>query len=72
MNELDKRVFEFGMDCLEACLGGGKFDRNLWWKELREMGNFDFIHGVEFSMKNIEQFDGLLPIKIRESGEKRL
>ncbi|HOW88180.1 MAG TPA: hypothetical protein PKV84_05960 [Candidatus Omnitrophota bacterium] len=65
--ELDKRIFDFGMDCLEGAFCG-KFNRTAYWREVKEMGSFEFMRGIEFVVKTVTFGDGLIPYKIRKGG----
>ena len=62
---LDRRVFNFGMDCLDAAWSC-KFKRDLYWHELKDIGSFDFMRGIESVVKNVHWGDGLIPYKIRK------
>jgi len=69
--ELDKRIFDFGMDCLEGAFCG-KFNRAAYWSEVKEMGSFEFMRGVEFVVKTVRFGDSLIPHKIRKGSKLKM
>jgi len=65
---LDPSIFEFGMDCVEAAFDC-QFTRKAYWNELKDMGSFEFMRGIEYVIKNVTYADGLIPAKIRKGAK---